>query len=129
MSMIFLAKGTCTMGRTQTDKDGNVVSSTPAQFTADDTGGSVVVGVLDPETMKPVEPVETVYGDWDAAGYLAKALELLKPGRRINIPDFQMLVQNLWKDAGIDICDHCHNFYNCRDCIVNEWKEEAEDES
>ena len=60
MSMIFLAKGTCTFGMTQKDKDGNVVKSMPAQFTASDTGGSVVVGVLDPETMKPVEPVDSV---------------------------------------------------------------------
>ena len=89
----------------------------------------MIVGKLDLETMKPTEPVENVYGDWDAASYLAKALELLKPGRRVNIPDIKSMVQNLWKDAGIDICEHCHDYYNCRDCIVNEWKEEAENES
>lgn len=129
MSMIFLVKGTCSMGVTKTDKDGNIVESMPAQFTASDDGGSVVVGKLDPETMKPVEPVESIYGDWDAAGYLAKVLELLKPRRQANIPDFKSMVQNLWRNEGVDICEHCYNFYNCRDCIVNEWKGELENDS
>lgn len=129
MSIIFLAKGTCTMGSTTRDKDGSIIESTPAQFTYDDKGGCVVIGKMDPETMKPAEPVDTVYGDWDAASYLAKALELLKPGRRVNIPNFKEMVQNLWKAERVDICDHCQDYHNCRDCIVNEWKEEAEDDS
>ena len=126
MSMIFLAKGTCTMGRTQTDKDGNVVSSTPAQFTADDTGGSVVVGVLDPETMKPTELVDAVYGDWDAAGYLEEALKLLKPRRRLNIPDLKAIVQVAYLEDGNDLlCDYCKGM-NCHNCIIKDWKEELE---
>lgn len=127
--MIFLAKGTCTMGMTKKDKDGNIVESTNAQFTADDNGATVVVGKLDPETMKPVEPVDSVYGDWDAAGYLAKALELLKPSRKVNIPDLKSMVQRLWSVDRIDLCDYCRDFHVCRDCIVNEWKEEQEDDS
>ena len=78
MSVIFLAKGTCTLGINRTDKDGNVIEYTPAQFTMDDTGGSVAVGLLDPETMQPAGPVEGIFGDWNAAGYLEYALELLK---------------------------------------------------
>lgn len=128
MSMIFLAKGTCTMGLTKRDKDGNIVESTSAKFTYNDNGGSVVVGKLDPETMKPVEPLDAVYGDWDAAGYLGNVLELLKPGRKVNIPDFKAMVQNLWKEEHIDICDHCRG-YNCSNCIVNQWKEEQENDS
>lgn len=123
MSVIFLAKGTCTMGRTTRDKDGNIVESTPAQFSFDDKGGNVVIGKLDPETMKPVEPVDAVYGDWDAAGYLAAVLEQLKPGRKVNIPDFKSMIQRLWSVDRIDLCDYC------RDCIVNQWKEEQEDDS
>ena len=129
MSIIFLAKGTCTMGITTRDKDGNIVESKPAQFTYDDHGGSVVVGELDPETMKPAEPVDNVYGDWDAAGYLAKVLELMNPRRGVNIPDLKAIVQRAYKEDGNDlICDYCHDF-KCRDCIVNEWKEAAEDDS
>lgn len=125
MSAIFLATGTCTMGRTQTDKEGNVVSHTPAQFTIDDTGGSVAIGELDPETMKPKEPVTGIYGDWDAAGYLAKALELLKPSRTINIPDLRSMILAAIKD-GTDFCSYCERQgYYCRDCIIREWEEEA----
>lgn len=128
MSAIFIATGTCTMGMTKTDKDGNVVSHTPAQFTIDDTGGSVAIGELDPETMKPKGAVTGIYADWDAAAYLAMALELLKPSRPLNIPDFQKLVLAAIEIDNIDICDYCPRAgYDCRDCIVREWKEEAKE--
>ena len=124
MSVVFLAKGTCGLGRTQTDKDGNVVKSTPAQFTIDNTGGSVAVGLLDPETMQPIEPVSGIFGDWDAAGYLAHALELLNPVRRVNIPDLKAIVQAAYREDGNDLlCDYCKSM-NCQDCIIREWKEE-----
>lgn len=124
MSIVFLAKGTCTLGRTQTDKDGNVVASTPAQFTIDNAGGSVAVGLLNPETMQAAEPVSGIFGDWDAAAYLAKALELLKPGQRINIPDLKEIVQAAYQEDGNDLlCDYCKSM-NCQDCIIREWKEE-----
>ena len=128
MSVIFLAKGTCTLGINRTDKDGNVVEHTPAQFTIDDAGGSVAVGLLDPETMQPVGPVEGIFGDWNAAGYLEYALELLKPGRKVNIPDFKYIIQSLMRD-GVDICDNCYNFYKCSDCIVKEWMEELDEQA
>lgn len=128
MSVVFLAKGTCTLGRTQTDKDGNVVNSTPAQFTTNAAGGSVAVGLLDPETMQPAEPVSAIFGDWDAAGYLAHALELLNPGRRINIPNLKAIVQAAyWEDGNDLLCDYCQSM-NCQDCIVKEWKEEITNE-
>lgn len=125
MSAIFIATGTCTMGMTKTDKDGNVVSHTPAQFTIDDTGGSVAIGELDPETMKPKEPVTGIYADWDAAGYLTMALELLKPSRTINIPDLRAMILAAIRD-GTDFCTYCERQgYYCRDCIIREWEEEA----
>ena len=126
MSVIFIASGTCMLGRTTRDKKGNVQESTPAQFTADNAGGSVAVGRLDPETMRPVEPVSGIFGDWDAAGYLEEALKLLKPKRRINIPDFKHIIQSVIRHDGVDICDHCYNFYKCSDCIIKDWMEELE---
>lgn len=128
MSIIFLAKGTATIGMTTRDAAGNVTSHTPAQFTWDDTGkgGSVAIGELDPETLQPKEPITGLYGDWDAAGYLAKAMELLKPRRQVNIPDFKALIQAAIETDNIDICDYCPRAgYDCRDCIVTEWKEEV----
>ena len=124
MSMVFLATGTCTLGRTQTDKDGNVVESTPAQFTTDNAGGSVAVGLLDPETMQPAEPVTGIFGDWDAAGYLAAALKLLNPARKVNIPDLKAIVKKAYQEDGNDLlCDYCESRH-CPDCIIREWKDE-----
>lgn len=97
MSVVFLMTGNCTLGRTRKDKDGNIIEHHPAQFTADDAGSCVAVGLLDPETMKPVEPVSGIYGDWDAAAYLEEALKLLKPKRKVNIPDFKYLIQSIIK--------------------------------
>lgn len=126
MSVVFLAKGTCTIGVTRKDKDGNTVESSSAQFSASDDGGSVAVGELDPVTMKPIEPVDSVFGDWDAAGYLAEALKLLNPKRKVNIPDFKYIIQSIIRHDGVDVCDHCHDYYKCSDCIIKDWKEETE---
>ena len=76
MGMVFLAKGTCTLGVTKKDKDGNVESSTQAQFTFDDAGGSIAVGEMDPDTEKIDAETVSIFGDWDAAGYLAEVLKL-----------------------------------------------------
>ena len=122
MSMIFLATGHAHLGMTERDKDGNVTKSTPAHFEFADDGPCVAVGELDPETMEVKSDV-VMYGDWDAAGYLEDTMKRLKPGRQVNIPDFKTIVLRLLKDEGIDICDQCPTG-NCRDCIVNEWKEE-----
>lgn len=126
MSMIFLAKGTCNLGSTTRDKDGNVVESTPAQFTWDNAGGSIAVGHMDPESKEIFEDTVSIFGDWDAAGYLEEALKLLNPKRKVNIPDFKHLIQSIIRHDGVDICDHCYNFYKCSDCIIKEWKEELE---
>lgn len=123
--MIFLATGTCTMGMTKRDKDGNVAESTSAQFTFDGTGGSIAIGEMDPDTKKIKEDSVSIFGDWDAAGYLAEVLDLLKPRRQVNIPNFKAIIQAFIEKDNIDFCDYCPNL-NCQDCIVKEWKEEVE---
>lgn len=126
MSIVFLAKGKCTLGMTKKDKGGNVASSTQAQFTFDDTGGSIAVGEMDPDTKEIDAETVSIFGDWDAAGYLAEALKLLKPKRKVNIPDFKYIIQSLIRHDGVDICDNCHDYYKCSDCIIKDWKEELE---
>lgn len=124
--MIFLAKGTCKLGMTHKDKDGNVTQSTSAQFIFDGTGGSIAVGEMNPETKTIDTDSVSIFGDWDAAGYLEEALKLLNPKRKVNIPDFKYIIQSIIRSDHIDICDNCHDYYKCRDCIVRDWKEELE---
>lgn len=122
--MIFLARGTITLGSTKRDKDGNIVEQESARFTWDDTGGSIAVGYMDPVTKEIDEKSVEVFGDWDADGYLDETMQKLNPVRPVNIPDFKAIAQAAYKD-GTDFCDHCQGL-NCRDCIVQEWKEEVE---
>lgn len=62
--MIFLAKGTCTLGRVSRDKDGNIIEQTPAKFEAGQDGGCIAVGILNDETMDQVGQAE-LFGDFD----------------------------------------------------------------
>ena len=56
------------------------------------TGGSVAIWPMDPEKMEPSGPAE-VYGDWDAAAYLRRVVELIHPNRQINIPDLEAMIR------------------------------------
>lgn len=124
--MIFITKGECHLGRIKRDEDGNVIEETPACFKESDNGSSVAVGILNPDT-KEQEGGADIFGDWDAAGHLTKVLRLIAPARTVNIPNFKEIVRNAYND-GTDICDHCsRDFTNCRDCIVEEWKNETEE--
>ena len=58
MGIISIGVGTCTLGRRQLDKDGNVVKETPAKWEADPEGSSVAIVPLNPETMEQDGPVE-----------------------------------------------------------------------
>ena len=53
-------------------------------------------------------------------------VELIHPNRQINIPNLEAMIRAAAKD-GVDICTYCPD-YNCRGCIVNEWKEDPDDE-
>lgn len=122
MSLIFIGKGTTTLGVTRRDNYGNVTKTT-ARWDYDPNGGSVVVGKMNPDTMEP-EGTADIYGDWDAARYLAKVLEHLSPSRRINIPDLRAIVIAAEEEDDNCLCKYCQSF-NCRDCIIQEWKDEV----
>ena len=129
MSMVFLARGNFTIGCSTTDKQGNVVESTPSHFDIDPEGGCVAVGLIDDETGQP-KPGADLFGDYQAAEYLSKALELLGPGRPINLPDIKAMVLQQKGTPDEDfICDRCMELpglYDCQFCIVNEWKEDTD---
>ena len=112
------------MGMRTRDGDGNIITQTPAQFTIEETGSCIAVGSIDPETHEINQPVSTIYGDWDAAGYLGAALQMLPPSRAINIPDLKSIILALERD-NVDCCDYCEDAgYKCRDCIVSQWRSE-----
>lgn len=122
MGIISIGVGTCTLGRRQLDKDGNVVKETPASWETDPEGGSVAIVPLNPETMEQDGPVE-IFGDWQAGDYLARVVELIHPNRQINVPDLEAMIRRAAMD-GLDLCEYCEDCYMCRDCIVKEWKED-----
>lgn len=126
MAIIMIGLGETRLGTIRRDKNGNEVK-TPAQWTSDPKGGSVCVCLLNPETMEPEGDAE-IYGDWDAAAYLKRVLELLKPTRRSNLPELKSMVRAANKD-GCDICEYCYERggCHCQDCIVQGWKEKVED--
>ena len=131
MSALFMAVGTCTLGQREVDKDGNVIKETRAKFEPDPKGGCVIVGRIK-FTGDGMEQDGTadVFGDWDAAGYLRKALEIIKPSRRHNIPDFEGIVKAMVAGRFEKDCpffEQCSSAY-CRDCVVNQWIEEVTDE-
>ena len=122
MGIISIGVGTCTLGRRQVDRDGNVVSETPARWEADPAGGSVAIVPLNPDTMEPDGAAE-IYGDWQATSYLARVVELIHPNRQINVPDLEAMIRRAAMD-GLDLCNYCEDCYMCRDCIIKGWKED-----
>lgn len=121
--MIFIAKGTATMGITKRDRDGNIVEHTPAKFTVDDKGGSVAIGKLDPDDTLVKEPITSMYGDWDASGYLSEILDLLQPTRSINLPPLREIVKSAAQYGECPFLEHCPSAY-CVNCCVREWIDE-----
>ena len=130
MSAFLVARGNCLLGTVRRDADENIVEQTAAKFEPDAEGGCVAICELDPETMEPVS-VSEVYGDYQAAHYLARILEKLGPGRPVNFPDFQTILKRAVLNGADDdfFCEYCglYGSYDCRDCIVTEWKEEIKE--
>ena len=127
--MVFLVKGTYKLGQKTVDKGGNVIKETQPLFTSDPDGGSVAVGILDDETLQPIEPVE-LFGDFQPWKYLSYALELLKPKRRGDIPDFKNITLKLSEQDHNDCPyrDVCSSMIHCQDCIVFEWLSESDED-
>ena len=125
MGLIGIGVGTAHMGSMKTGPHGEVLSVTTARWETEPAGGCVAIWPLNPETMEQDGPAE-VFGDWQAAEYLARALEMIRHSRQINVPNLEAMIRQATKD-GFNICDYCPDF-NCRDCIVNEWKGDPENE-
>lgn len=123
MEIVFLAKGHTQLGMCTHDKDGNVVESKPATFTVAADGPCVAVGKLDSETMEQVGDI-SLFGDWDAAGYLKETLEMLAPNRQHNLPNVAQIVKALNAD-GVDVCDYCQDG-KCYECALKDAKEEED---
>lgn len=130
MGALFLATGTCTLGRTTSDSDGNIIKQIPPSFEPGPEGGSVIIGKIRFTDDGMVQDGSAdIYGDWDAAGYLRRTLELVQPNRPHNIPDFESIVKSMASRSFDNDCpflDHCESF-SCRSCIVNQWVEESEE--
>lgn len=125
MGVIGIGVGDATLGGRTIGADGQVIRETPARWTENPAGGCVAIWPMNPETMKPDGAAE-IFGDWQAAEYLARVLDLIHPNRQINVPNLEAMIRQATKD-GFNICDYCQDF-NCRDCIVNEWKGDPENE-
>lgn len=71
-----------------------------AKWEPNPAGGSVAIWTINPETMEPDGQAAEVYGDWDAAAYLYRVVELIHPNRKINIPDLEAMVRARCKGRG-----------------------------
>lgn len=125
MGVIGIGVGDATLGGRTIGADGQVIRETPAMWTENPAGGCVCIWPMNPETMKPDGTAE-IFGDWQAAEYLARVVQLIHPNRKINVPDLEAMIRQATKD-GFNICEYCPDC-NCRDCIVNEWKGDPENE-
>lgn len=123
--MIFLATGNCYLGQTKRDKNNNIIEQIPPHFEHEEDGSCVIVGKLNSETMEQTGDAD-VFADYQASAYLKETLKLLNPSRKLDIPNFKVMIMAALRDD-IDICDYCEDF-QCRDCIIKEWKQEAEQE-
>lgn len=125
MGVIGIGVGTATLGRICRDKDGNITEQSTARWDADPPADRWQSG-------------QWTRRRWNRAGRRrctgtgtrpptsCRVVELIHPNRQINIPNLEAMIRAAAKD-GVDICTYCPD-YNCRGCIVNEWKEDPDDE-
>ena len=126
MRAIFIGRGDCHLGIIKKDAAGNVVEQTGARWEPNAEGGCIAICDMDPDKMETTGAAE-VFGEWDAAHFLARVLEKLGTGRHANIPDFRAILKTAMDNGqGKNyFCDFCERFgYSCRDCIVAEWMED-----
>ena len=125
--MVFLCKGTFNLGQRTVDGQGNVIKETKAEFKSDPGGGSVAVGEMDDETMEQIGTAD-LFGDYDHWGILNKALQLLRPTRPGNLPEFGSIFTKMYKENPNDCpfrpyCDRIR----CADCVCWDWIDEIEE--
>lgn len=126
MSLVFVGIGNACLGAIRKDAAGNIVSQTEPHWEPDPGGGCVAIGRMNPETMEPERDNVDFFGDWDAAAWLGRVLELVHPNRHINVPDLPSIIKKAAED-GVDVCEYCQTC-NCQDCAVKMWKERNDDE-
>ena len=125
---LIMVRGNAFLGMTTRDADGNVVEKQAPRFEYDPKGGTVAVTEIDPETMEVREPVE-IFGDWDAAGYLGRALKIMQPSRQVNAPDLREIIREAAANGDKRLlCDYCKAARSCPDCIITDWVLEWEEE-
>ena len=123
MSAVFLATGDVYFGERRMDENGNVTEVVAPRFEPKPHGSCVVVSEMNPESLENVGDAD-IFGDYDAAGYLGRVLEILQPARALNVPDLKGIFKSALEAGDTDyICEYCPR-YDCRDCIVREWKED-----
>ena len=110
MSVICIGIGDAMMGCRTLGPNGEVIRETKAHWELNPEGGAVAIWTASEKTDEPEGSVE-LYGDWD-----------------VNVPDLKGMILAANKD-GLSLCDYCQRCgYDCRDCIITEWKEEGHDE-
>ena len=98
MSIVCIAIGDAVMGCRTLGPHGEVIKETKAHWDHNPEGGSVAIWTTNGETDEPEAPAD-LYGDWDAAHYLTRVLELRHPRRRINVPDLKSMILAADKDG------------------------------
>lgn len=125
MGVIGIGVGTAKMGRICKDKAGNVTEQSTARWDADPhrrIGGDLANGPGEDGTERAGGGVRRL-----GRGRLSPpggGTDPPKPADQHTGPGGHDPSR---RKAGEDICTYCPD-YNCRDCIVNEWKEDPDDE-
>lgn len=123
---VLIARGVCTLGRVTTDKDGNVISRTPAKFVMDEEGSCFAVCPVEVNEVNDDIDSVTQTGDasiaaiFDTDMLLTYVMEKLGIRQR-NTPDLAKLRKKLFEEKHIDLCDYCHmgDELRCECCPLN----------
>ncbi len=123
MPSILIEKGNFTMAEVHTNPDGGKETVSAGGWKPDENGGCVIVCAVDTEDKNKQAGDAAIFGDWQAAEYLGRVLELLKPARAVNVPDFKAIFKAARID-GMDMCLYCQSL-ECPDCYMNpeNWEE------